>query len=94
MRVAKDVVAADEEVFEGLAVDFFRGFHHRVAAERGDLDDFAAAEETMCARRKRRPMIRQLRKRARTSSGRALVAMSKSFGLPPRSRSRTQPPTR
>jgi hypothetical protein len=47
-----------------------------------------------CARRKRRPMSRQLRKVRLTSSGSALVAMSKSFGVMPISRSRTQPPTR
>ncbi len=44
--------------------------------------------------RKRRPMMRELRNSSRTSSGRALVATSKSLGLRSRSRSRTPPPTR
>jgi hypothetical protein len=47
-----------------------------------------------CARRNRRPMRRQLRNSARIWSGVALVAMSKSFGSRPMSRSRTHPPTR
>ena len=37
----------------------------------------------MCASRKRRPMMRQLRNRRRISLGVALVATSKSLGFPP-----------
>ena len=37
----------------------------------------------MCASRKRRPMMRQLRNSRRISLGVALVATSKSFGLLP-----------
>ena len=47
-----------------------------------------------CARRKRRPMIQQLRKSRLTWYGWAEVPMSKSFGRRPSSRSRTLPPTR
>jgi hypothetical protein len=42
---------------------------------------------------KRRPMMRERRKTERTSSGVALVAMSKSLGVRPSRRSRTAPPT-
>ena len=49
---------------------------------------------TTCARRKRRPIRRQLRNCCLTCSGVASVATSKSFGWPPSSRSRTAPPTR
>ena len=43
---------------------------------------------------KRRPMMKARRNLLLTSSGVALVAMSKSLGLMPSSRSRTAPPTR
>ena len=46
-----------------------------------------------CTKRKRRPIIRDRRKRARISSGLALVTISKSFGFNPNNKSRTAPPT-
>jgi len=46
-----------------------------------------------CTRRKRRPMISARRKSGLICSGRASVAMSKSLGVMPSSRSRTAPPT-
>ena len=45
MRLAEHVVAADEQVVDDLAVGVLRRLHGRVAPERGDLDDLAAAEE-------------------------------------------------
>ena len=52
------------------------------------------APKKMWASRKRRPMIRQFRNKSLIWLGVAEVAMSKSLGLRPSSRSRTQPPTR
>ena len=47
-----------------------------------------------CTRRKRRPMTREFRNNSLMSLGVALVATSKSLGVRPSKRSRTQPPTR
>ena len=45
MRVAEDVVAANQEIVVGLGRVLFGRFGHRVPPEGGDLDDLARAEE-------------------------------------------------
>ena len=45
VRLAEDVVAADEEVVDDLAVGVLGRLHRGVAPEGRDLDDLAAAEE-------------------------------------------------
>ena len=61
-------------------------------AERRDLDDLVA--ETHVREMKAPADQPAVAKQRRTSSGCALVAMSKSLGCRPSSRSRTAPPTR
>ena len=93
---AEDVVAADQQVAAlGLGVSpppssssISRGLARKVDVS------MIFGPKKMCARRKRRPMIRQFLNSRRMSFGVALVTTSKSFGLRPSSRSRTQPPTR
>ena len=86
---AEDVVAQQPAAFVQLAV---AAAVIDVGAERGDLDDFAPEHDV----REAEPAPDQagIAEQRRTSSGVALVAMSKSFGWPPTSRSRTAPPTR
>jgi hypothetical protein len=95
-------VAADRVVLDG-AVDVVTHqhavFHLAVAAAviavgRKVATSMISRPNTTWARRKRRPISRQLRNSCLTCSGVASVATSKSLGRPPTSRSRTAPPTR
>jgi hypothetical protein len=90
---AVDVVAqnAAAGVMRGTVAVFLVVFRV-IGAEGGDFDDFAA--EMDVDQLEAAPMMRALRNSARTCSGVALVATSKSLGVMPSSRSRTQPPTR
>ena len=65
-----------------------------VEAPRNVATSISAPALRTWARRKRRPISRQLRNTSLTCSGLASVATSKSFGSRPSKRSRTPPPTR
>jgi hypothetical protein len=96
---AVDVVAEDPPalVVRARVVDFAVVLvvdlrRRRGRAERGDLDDLVA--EVHVREPEAAPDQSAVAEQRRTSSGRASVAMSKSFGRMPSRRSRTLPPTR
>ena len=64
-----------------------------VSAPRNVVTSTMSWPNITCTSRKRRPMMKARRNSGLTCSGRASVAMSKSFGVMPSSRSRTAPPT-